>query len=831
MSTSAVTRGKWLAEPIPIRTSSIAISSVATSSNGSGNTTRSVSNEQAVFEKTRKQDPQKTIEEFWDNFTTKQPGKVLTVLPDNLYAKRAAAQAPKGIIPGQNAVASFEDAVAICKDKVEKICTECKRVNQKYRDVHFDIETDWKSNSKFRYCLDGLTTHMDHHGFDGPGSVKRVEDLFENPKFFIDGANADVGVYGFVFHRDGEWISTIIDDKLYLIKPDYDEQSTDRRQWETMDRINAEEEYRKTLQTGSRALYFAQCSDPNETWLPLLEKAYAKAHGDFASIEGGFVGEAIEDLTGGVTRELFTAEILDKEKFWQDELMKVNQEFLFGCFTGIFGGEDSRKGIQEGHAYSIMKVVEMEGERLVLLRNPWGKTEWTGAWSDGSKEWTPRWMELLDHRFGDDGVFWISYEDLLKKFQHFDRTRLFGPEWTVTQQWTSLNVPWSVDYHDTKFTVELHKPGPVVIVLSQLDDRYFQGLEGQYTFKLQFRVHKEGEREYIVRSNGCLCMTRSVSTEIDLEPGRYSILLKITAHRDLSKSRPEDVVRRTCKVRRDKLLQIGLSYDLAHAKGQYKESEEDNVKRQQRAKKLKDERRRKAIEKMRAARREAKCKERMRRAQKKEKEMEAAERARIKEAKEALKARLARLMDMERAMFGDGKEAGRNSEEEEWHTMGKIDFVSQRGSVNADGTREDKKDDANISITDTTAGANTPDTTGFSEYGNGFSGAEPAQDAIVRTDSSSEESETEGGLSDFECVNRTLYDDPPPSAPVAAKAHEDDEFANDPWNAVCIVGLRVYSKDKNLSVEIVRPNRDEDESALDLDDGAADAAPDGGVEK
>ena len=44
---------------------------------------------------------------------------------------------------------------------------------------------------------------------------------------------------------------------------------------------------RKTMQTGSKALYFAQCKDQNATWLPLLEKAYAKAHGDYGALEGG----------------------------------------------------------------------------------------------------------------------------------------------------------------------------------------------------------------------------------------------------------------------------------------------------------------------------------------------------------------------------------------------------------------------------------------------------------------------------------------------------------------------------------------------------------------
>lgn len=199
-----------------------------------------------------------------------------------------------------------------------------------------------------------------------------------------------------------------------------------------------------------------------------MEKAYAKAHGDFAAIEGGFTGEGIEDLTGGVTIELFATDVLDKDNFWTQELMKVNDEFLFGCSTGVFRGWGERKGIQERHAYSIMKAVEVDGHRLLLLKNPWGKGEWTGAWSDGSSQWTPEWMTKLNHRFGNDGAFWISYEDLLRKYQAFDRTRLFAGDWKVAYAWTNLNVPWTVGYHATKFSFRLARPAPVVVALSQV---------------------------------------------------------------------------------------------------------------------------------------------------------------------------------------------------------------------------------------------------------------------------------------------------------------------------------------------------------------------------
>lgn len=559
-----------------------------------------------------------------------------TIIPHNEYAEKAAKRSTKAV--GTNTQTSYDEAAAVCKAKVAKIVKECRRVNQKYRDPHFDLEFDLKWGS--RDTLESLCNTKEKPDSDfKPKSVKRVVDIFDNPKFYIEGPTANdvrqgrdgdcwllaalctlsnkpsliekvcvardeqVGVYGFVFHRDGEWISEIIDDKLFLTKPDFDESFLERILWEDRERINSEEQYRKAYQSGSGALYFAQCEHENETWLPLLEKAYAKAHGDYAAIEGGYTGEGIEDLTGGVTSELYTTDILDKEYFWKEELMKVNDEFLFGCSTGMWGvGWGDRKGIVELHAYSIMKAVDIDGQRLVLLKNPWGKGEWKGAWSDGSKEWTAEWLVKLNHRFGDDGNFWISYDDLLRKYQAFDRTRLFGPEWKVTSLWTTLSIPWTLDYHETYFAFTLAKTGPVVIVLSQLDDRYYRGLEGQYRFELNFRLHKDGQEDYVVRTISSYCQNRSVNVELELEEGEYTVLLKINATRYMDKIPIEEVVRDNARDRRDKLVSVGMSYDLAHSKGKVIETPEEKKARKEAEKRKKDKERQELKKKIMDAR-------------------------------------------------------------------------------------------------------------------------------------------------------------------------------------------------------------------------------------
>ncbi|TID23599.1 Methylenetetrahydrofolate reductase 2 [Venturia nashicola] len=554
----------------------------------------------------------------------------------------------EGVISRQKATTSYDEAAASCRAKVEAIRRECLRLNQKYYDRLFDLP-----------CADTLTS-LDNpekpcsiKPLQGVGSVKRVEDIYDDPEFFVDGATANdvkqgtngdcwflagitalsgkpelieklciardekVGVYGFVFFRDGEWISEVVDDRLAL------RHSGDERNYVTeyLLRVNGdknvlttplsdmaygiqtlEKDFRESLRKGSNALYFASCKDGNETWLPLLEKAYAKAHGDYQAIEGGFAGEGIEDLTGGIATYIVSEDVLDKDKLWS-ELLEVNDKFLFGC--GSRQGRDNdpadEEGFVRGHAYTVLSAREItkpaniiaEEERAALklgrkrrakeangklrllkLRNPWGSQEWNGAWSDGSKEWTPDVMKELDHTFGDDGIFWISYKDFLKFYPEIDRIRLIGPEWTVTQQWTAVSVPWTADYLDTSFSLEVTKAGPVVLILSQPDDRYFQGFTGRYKFDLHFRLYADGEDTYLLRSMAKSGSSRSCSAELDLEPGKYTILVKVTADRFDSGRTAEEVIREFREARRNKLLAVGKSFDAIHEKGRLREMEE-----------------------------------------------------------------------------------------------------------------------------------------------------------------------------------------------------------------------------------------------------------------
>ncbi|XP_071942459.1 calpain-9-like [Antedon mediterranea] len=217
------------------------------------------------------------------------------------------------------------------------------------------------------------------------------------------------GIFHFRFWQFGEWIDVVVDDRL----PTY-----------------------------NGKLVFLHSENNNEFWSALMEKAYAKLCGSYESLKGGQTSEAMTDFTGGIV-ETFKLSKAPKDLF------KIMQEgfarcSLMGCSIDAKPNEIESKldnGLIKGHAYAITGVSKINAKTgsgqldvsLVRIRNPYGnESEWTGAWSDKSAEWslvTTEEKKQLGLDFSDDGEFWMSFDDFTKKFSKLEMCSL-SPEIT-----------------------------------------------------------------------------------------------------------------------------------------------------------------------------------------------------------------------------------------------------------------------------------------------------------------------------------------------------------------------------------------------------------------
>ncbi|XP_042456933.1 calpain-type cysteine protease ADL1-like [Zingiber officinale] len=344
--------------------------------------------------------------------------------------------------------------------------------------------------------------------------TSRLSEVIITPEY------NEAGIYTVRFCIQGEWVPVVVDDWIPCESP------------------------------GKPA--FATSRKRNELWVSVLEKAYAKLHGSYEALEGGLVQDALVDLTGGAGEEIdmrsSQAHIdLASGRLWSQLLHFKREGFLLGA--GSPSGSDvhvSSSGIVQGHAYSILQVKEVDGHKLVQVRNPWAnEVEWNGPWSDTSPEWTERMKHKLKHvPQSKNGIFWMSWQDFQIHFRSIYVCRIYPIEmrYSVHGQWRGYSAGGCQDYESWHQNPQfrLKATGPeasfpihVFITLTQGVSfsrksnafRNFQSSHDSSLFYIGLRILKTRGRRaayniYLHESVGGTdyVNSREVSCELVLEP-------------------------------------------------------------------------------------------------------------------------------------------------------------------------------------------------------------------------------------------------------------------------------------------------------------------------
>jgi len=180
------------------------------------------------------------------------------------------------------------------------------------------------------------------------------------------------------------------------------------------------------LPLGTRnELLCSYSSNKSELWISLLEKAYMKVMGGY-DFPGSNSNIDLYALTGWIPERVSMKP--DDPTFNADaEFRNLHDRFHQGqvlatVATGEMSETDAdRAGLVPTHAYAVLDVREVLGEKLFLVKNPWSHLRWRGNWSEiDTRHWTPEFRKALnynpeDAQNFDNGVFWIDYKSL----QHY----------------------------------------------------------------------------------------------------------------------------------------------------------------------------------------------------------------------------------------------------------------------------------------------------------------------------------------------------------------------------------------------------------------------------
>lgn len=156
-------------------------------------------------------------------------------------------------------------------------------------------------------------------------------------------------------------------------------------------------------------------------------------------------------------------------------------------------------GLISNHSYGILNILEKGSIKLIKLRNPWGKFEWNGDWSDNSKKWTPELKKMAVLTEKDDGSFWMCLKDFQKYFSDFQVCK-YDSDFVFSSEKIEKIKPGTFIYK-----INVTKSGPHTFGISQVDkrlSRYTDSEKYDYSgcryaiFDKQYRIIKSGKCAY-----------------------------------------------------------------------------------------------------------------------------------------------------------------------------------------------------------------------------------------------------------------------------------------------------------------------------------------------
>eukprot|EP01006_Ploeotia_vitrea_P036213 TRINITY_DN65989_c5_g16_i1.p1 TRINITY_DN65989_c5_g16~~TRINITY_DN65989_c5_g16_i1.p1 ORF type:complete len:1053 (+),score=533.21 TRINITY_DN65989_c5_g16_i1:160-3318(+) len=207
------------------------------------------------------------------------------------------------------------------------------------------------------------------------------------------------------------------------------------------------------------ALMCSYSANSSEFWVSILEKAFLKVMGGY-HFPGSNSGVDLHVLTGWIPERVgLRGDSFERERVW--ERLKSGLEHgdcLVTSSTGdLTEAEADKAGLVPTHAYAVLRVVEVDGHRLLQLKNPWSRLRWKGNWSPTDKRnWTPKLRAALGYdpdaalKEGDNGIFWIDYNSLLHFYASIYMNwnpRLFAYHCTMHGDWPKEIGPASSAYN------------------------------------------------------------------------------------------------------------------------------------------------------------------------------------------------------------------------------------------------------------------------------------------------------------------------------------------------------------------------------------------------